>query len=73
MNEIESEMAGEIAKVAVAHQRERTGREPASVTVVLSDETLVITLHNALTPAERALALDASGAAQYKDSIGSYS
>lgn len=67
MNEADSQMAREIAQVAVAHQKERTGRAPASVTVVLSDDTLVITLHDALTPAERALALDAAGAAQVQE------
>lgn len=67
MNDIESVMAREIAKVAIAYQTERTGHAPASVTVVLSEETLVITLHDALTPAEKALALDPAGAAQVQD------
>jgi uncharacterized protein YbcI len=67
MNDIESAMAQEIAQVAIAYQTERTGHAPASVTVVLSDETLVITLHDALTPAEKALALNAAGAAQVQD------
>src|SRR6185295_1148195 len=67
MNDIESAMAQEIAQVAIAYQTERTGHAPASVTVVLSDETLVITLHDALTPAERALALHPTGAAQVQD------
>ena len=57
MNDIESVMAREIAQIASAYQTDRTGHAPASVTVVLSDETLVITLHDALTPAEKALAL----------------
>jgi uncharacterized protein YbcI len=37
------------------------------VTVVLGDETLVITLHGALSPAERALARTPEGAAQVQD------
>lgn len=67
MNEYESKMAQEIAEVAIVYQTERTGHAPASVTVVLSDETLVITLHDALTPAEKALALSPDGAAQVQE------
>jgi uncharacterized protein YbcI len=67
MNETESVMAQEIAQVAIAYQTERTGHAPASVTVVLSDDTLVITLHDALSPAEKALALSANGAAQVQE------
>ena len=37
------------------------------MTVVLGDETLVITLHGALSPAERALAQTPEGAAQVQD------
>jgi uncharacterized protein YbcI len=67
MNVYESKMAQEIAQVAIAYQVERTGHAAASVTVVLSEETLVITLHDALTPAEKALALNPGGAAQVQD------
>jgi uncharacterized protein YbcI len=67
MNDSESEMTHEIAQVALAYQTERTGHKPASVKVVLSEDTLVITLHNALTPAEKALALSANGAAQVQE------
>jgi uncharacterized protein YbcI len=37
------------------------------VTVVLSEDTLVITLHDALSPAEKALAKSPAGAAQIAD------
>ena len=67
MNHIESAMAKQIAQVAIAYQTERTGHAPASVTVVLSEDTLVITLHDALTPAEKALALSPIGAAQVQE------
>jgi uncharacterized protein YbcI len=67
MNDTESTMAQEISQVAIAYQTERTGHAPASVTVVLSEDTLVITLHDALTPAEKALALSAKGAAQVQE------
>ena len=67
MNDTESVMAQEIAEAAIAYQTERTGHAPASVTVVLSDETLVITLHDALTPAQKALALSPAGAVQVQE------
>ncbi len=67
MNDSESAMAQQVAQVAIAYQTERTGHAPASVTVVLSEDTLVITLHDALTPAEKALALSPAGAAQVQE------
>lgn len=67
MNHSESILAKEIAQVAIAFQKEWTGHAPASVTVVLSDETLVITMHDALTPAEKALASNPIGAAQVQE------
>ncbi len=67
MNESESVMAQQIAQVTIAYQEKRTGRAPASVTVVLSEDTLVITHHDALTPAEKALALNPAGAAQMQE------
>jgi uncharacterized protein YbcI len=62
MNQSESAMAKQVAQVAIAFQTEQTGHAPASVTVVLSEDTLVITMHDALTPAEKALSLSADGA-----------
>jgi len=67
MNASELAMAQEVAQVAIAYLTERTGHAPASVTVVLSEDTLVITLHGALTPAEKALARSSSGAAQVQE------
>lgn len=60
-------MAEQIAQVASAFERERTGMTPRSVSVVQSDGTLVITLHGALSPAERALAQTPAGAAQVQE------
>jgi len=40
---------------------------PKAVTVVLSEGTLVITLHEALSPAEKALARSPAGAAQVQE------
>ncbi len=67
MNVIESEMARQIAQMAIAYQTERTGHAPASATVVLNEDTLVITLLDALTPAEKALALCPDGAVQVQE------
>ena len=52
----------ELAQIALAMQSERTGHTPKAVTVVASDETVVLTLHEALTPAEKILARTESGA-----------
>ena len=62
-----SKMAEEIAEAACALQQQRTGRAPKSVAVVLSDDTLVITLHEALSPAEKSLAKSSEGAAQVQE------
>jgi uncharacterized protein YbcI len=67
MNHSESAMAEQVAQVAIAYQTEQTGHAPASVTVVLSEDTLVITMHDALTPAEKALALSPGGAVQVQE------
>lgn len=60
-------MAEQIAQAASAFQQQRTGHAPKAVTVVLSESTLVITLHGALSPAEAALAKTPVGAAQVQD------
>jgi uncharacterized protein YbcI len=67
MNDSESAMAQQVALVAIAHQTERTGHAAASVTVILSEDTLVITLYDALTQAEKALALSRTGATQVQE------
>ena len=67
MTNSESAMAQQVAQVAIAHQTERTGHAPESVAVVLSEDTLVITFHDALSPAEKALALTEAGAAQVQE------
>ncbi len=67
MTNSEPAMAQEVAQAAIAHQKEQTGRAPASVTVVLSEDTLVISLHDALSPAEKALSLTSAGAAQVQE------
>jgi uncharacterized protein YbcI len=68
MNKSKSSMAQQIAQAAIAFEQRRTGNHgPKSVTVVLSEGTLVITLHEALSPAERALAKTPTGAAQIQE------
>jgi uncharacterized protein YbcI len=68
MNKTQSSMAQEIAQAAIAFEQRRTGNHvPKSVTVVLSEGTLVITLHDALSPAERVLAKSPAGAAQMQE------
>jgi uncharacterized protein YbcI len=62
-----STMAQQIAQAASILEKERTGLLPRSVTVVQSDGTLVITLHGALSPAEKALARTPEGAAQVQE------
>ena len=62
-----SAVAQQIAQAASAFEHQSTGHVPRSVTVVLSDSTLVVTLHGALSPAEQALAQSPAGAAQVQE------
>ena len=64
MNSPTSIMARQIAQAASTMEQHRTGHFPVTVTVVLSDEILVVTLHEGMTLAEKALAKTAVGAAQ---------
>src|SRR5438067_10969477 len=68
MNKAKSTMAEQIAQAAIAFEQRRTGNHvPKSVTVVLSEGTLVITLHEALSPAERVMARSPAGAARVQE------
>ena len=68
MDKSNSTMAQRIAQAAIAFEQRRTGNHvPKSVTVVLSEGTLVITLHEALSPAERAMSKTPAGAAQVQE------
>lgn len=60
---LERTQAQRIAEAAMNYEKLRTGHSPKSVTVVLSGETLVVTLHGALSPAERAIAVTPTGSA----------
>ena len=67
MDKSNSTMAERIARAASASQQQRTGLAPASVTVVLSEDTLVITLHGALSAGETVLLKSPLGAAQVQE------
>ena len=67
MDKFTSTTAQQIAQAASAFELQRTGHAPTSVTVVLSADTLVITLHEALSPAEKALTQSPAGAAQMQE------
>jgi uncharacterized protein YbcI len=60
-------MAQQIAQAATEFQLQRTGHGPKSVSVVISGDTLVVTLHGALSPAEQALARSPEGAAKVSE------
>ena len=62
-----STVAQQIAEASIAFEQRRTGHLPDSATVVLSHDTLVVTLHGSLSPAEMALARTAEGAAQVQE------
>ena len=67
MERLDPSVAQQIARAAIAFQQQRTGHEPKSVAVVLSGDTLLVTLHGALSPAEKALAQSPEGAARVQD------
>ena len=60
-------MAQQIAQTAIAFEEQRLGRRPTSVTVVLGGDTLVITMHGVLSPAEKSLSASPTGAAQLQE------
>ena len=67
MDKSEPTVAQQIAAAASAFEERLTGHVPRSVTVVMSGETLVITLHGALSPVEKTLARSPAGAAQVQE------
>jgi len=60
-------MAHQIAQAAIMFEEQRLGRKPSAITVVLGGDTLVITMHGVLSPAEKALAASPAGAAQLQE------
>jgi len=67
MNKPESTMAQLVAQAVMAFQKKTTGHMSRGATVVLSENTLVITLHDALTPAEKEMAKTPEGAAKVQE------
>jgi uncharacterized protein YbcI len=60
-------MAQQVAEAVMAFQQQTTGHAPKAVTVVLSEDTLVVTLHGALSPAEKDMARSSAGAAKVQE------
>jgi uncharacterized protein YbcI len=60
-------MAEQIAQAATAFQQHLTGHEPKSVSVVVGGDTLVVTLHGALSVAERTMAQTLKGADKVRE------
>jgi uncharacterized protein YbcI len=67
MNSPAFDITEQLAEMASLLQQQRTGVAPKAVTAVLSEDTLVVTLHDALTPAEKALFRTPEGAAQLQE------
>lgn len=67
MNVQDTKVAQEIANIVRDYQTQSTGHPPTAVSVVLSEDTLVITVHGALTPAEQSLVKTSAGAAQIQE------
>ena len=64
MDKTESTMVQQLAEAATAFQLQQTGHAPRDVTVVMSEDTLVVTLHEALSPAEQASGHEPGGSRQ---------
>ena len=62
-----STMAQQVAQAVVAFQERTTGHAPKAVTVVLSEDTLVVALHGALSLAEKDMAKSPAGAAKVQE------
>jgi uncharacterized protein YbcI len=60
-------MAEQVAQAVMDFQQQTTGHMPKAVTVVLSKDTLVVTLHEALSPAEKDMARSPAGAAKVQE------
>lgn len=67
MRQSTEKMAEQIAQAATAFQQQRTGHQPKSVSVVLGGDTVMVTLHGALSPAEQAMAQSPEGAAKVQE------
>jgi len=62
-----SAMAQQIAQAVKGFELQTGSHQSTSMTVVLCDQTLVITMHGALSPIEHGLAQSSSGAFQLQE------
>ncbi|MEX2288107.1 MAG: Na-translocating system protein MpsC family protein [Planctomycetaceae bacterium] len=60
-------MAQQVAQAASAFQKQLTGLAPKAVTAALGEDTLLVALHGALSPAEKVLAKTPSGATRLQE------
>ena len=67
MTETNIDSEKQLATIACRLQELRTGHAPRSVTAILSELTLVVTLQDALSPAEKDLAQSPDGAAKVQE------
>ena len=67
MGKPQSSKARQIAQAAILFEQRSTGRLPRSITVVLGEGTVVITLRESFSRAETALAKSSDGAAQLRE------
>jgi uncharacterized protein YbcI len=57
----------QLAQAVRTFHQQQTGHLPKDVTVALNEDTLVVTLHEAFSPAEQALAQSPEGAAKLRE------
>ena len=67
MKKLDPTMAQQVAQAVSAFQEKRTGYPPKALTMVMSEDTLVVTLHEVLSPAEKAMARTPEGAVQVQE------
>jgi len=67
MNTTKRTITDQVAQMASSLQQQRTGHAPKTVNVILSNDTLVVTLHEALSPAEQVMAKTPKGAARMQE------
>jgi uncharacterized protein YbcI len=67
MENLDPKVAQQLGQAVRDFEQRRTGRLPKLVTLVLEQNTLVVTLHGALSPAEKALASSPAGATEVQE------
>ncbi|MCA9214300.1 MAG: DUF2294 family protein [Planctomycetales bacterium] len=67
MSNTNSQIAQQLSHLASVLHQQRTGVAPKAVTAVISEDTLVVTLHDALTPVEKDLARTPEGASHVRE------